>query len=302
MNRTGASSGDVLPDGEIARLDELQSVIDALVARRRDTRKRNVMPTTTIFFDLDDTLIHQSPWYRAAFLDICRRAHASCDVDVDRLSEAVRRHTALMWPEAPCAEYTTGIGMGPPEALWADLAEDGAPDALADWADGYRRESWRRALADLGVLDVELAEELAQSRPEAPSMPDLLFPEVEQVLTDLRPDYGLGLVTNGAPAIQRRKVVSAGLASHMDVIVVAGEVGLGKPAAPIFHRALEQASATPGSSVMVGDRLDADVLGAQGMGIFSVWINRDGREDGGILPDAQIADLRQLRAVLDRRT
>jgi FMN phosphatase YigB (HAD superfamily) len=53
---------------------------------------------------------------------------------------------------------------------------------------------------------------------------------------------------------------------------------------------------------MVGDTLDADILGANQKGIYSVWINRrvDYEEEGEltIQPQAVISDLAQLPSLL----
>ena len=55
---------------------------------------------------------------------------------------------------------------------------------------------------------------------------------------------------------------------------------------------------------MVGDNLDADVRGAQSVGLFTVWLSRraGGRAEGqhSIQPDASLSSLSELPAFLDR--
>jgi 4-nitrophenyl phosphatase len=55
---------------------------------------------------------------------------------------------------------------------------------------------------------------------------------------------------------------------------------VGKPHRPIFAIALERMACRPAEAAMVGDSLATDVAGGRDMGMFSVWIDADGRGDG----------------------
>lgn len=82
-------------------------------------------------------------------------------------------------------------------------------------------------------------------------------------LARLAEEYELGVLTNGVPEWQRRKLRAHGLADHFDVIVASYEAGAHKPATAPFELAEERASAT--TFGMVGDD-DADVEGAENAG------------------------------------
>jgi FMN phosphatase YigB (HAD superfamily) len=47
------------------------------------------------------------------------------------------------------------------------------------------------------------------------------------VLRRLRDRFRVGLVTNGAPDLQRRKVAVTGLREHFDAVVASGDIGVG---------------------------------------------------------------------------
>ena len=119
---------------------------------------------------------------------------------------------------------------------------------------------------------------------------------------DLQEDYALGLVTNGASCLQREKLEASGLRRFFDVVVVSGEVGVGKPEAAIFRHALARLDAPAEATAMVGDSLARDIDGAVAAGLSAIWINRfrrprpDGR--GGLL---EITNLSQAPRVLARR-
>ena len=64
----------------------------------------------------------------------------------------------------------------------------------------------------------------------------------------------------------------------MDAVVLSSEVGKRKPHAAIFERALEEVAVEPGDALFVGDRIDADVLGASRVGMTTVqalWFRAD---------------------------
>jgi putative hydrolase of the HAD superfamily len=101
------------------------------------------------------------------------------------------------------------------------------------------------------------------------------------VLRTLRRDgWRLGIVTNGAPAVQARKVAALGLDRHVNTIVYAAEwgSGRGKPDPEPFLEAAERLRVAPAHAVVVGDSDECDVAGATGAGMRAVkctaWIDR----------------------------
>ena len=58
-----------------------------------------------------------------------------------------------------------------------------------------------------------------------------------------------------------------------DALAISGLVGVEKPDAAFFERALEIAQATPDETVHIGDSFYADVQGAWAAGVDAVWIN-----------------------------
>ena len=110
-----------------------------------------------------------------------------------------------------------------------------------------------------------------------------------------RATHRLGLVTNGASCLQREKLEGAGLAGCFDAVVVSGDIGIGKPDAAPYARALELLGARPEDATMVGDSLANDVDGALAAGLRAVWLNRGGRERPPGRPGlVEIASLTEL--------
>jgi putative hydrolase of the HAD superfamily len=74
--------------------------------------------------------------------------------------------------------------------------------------------------------------------------------------------------------LPREKLAASQLERYFDVVVISGEFGIGKPAVPIYMRALEFLGIHVEAATMVGDRIERDLDGAHAAGIRGVWINR----------------------------
>ena len=79
-------------------------------------------------------------------------------------------------------------------------------------------------------------------------------------------------------------------------------VGAYKPHPLPFQRVLEKLMLEPQEAVYVGDSAFDDVLGARGVGMGAVWVNRRGEslEDGLPRPDYQVSSLAELPGILER--
>lgn len=90
-----------------------------------------------------------------------------------------------------------------------------------------------------------------------------------------------------------------GLADAIDGVVSSHSVGWQKPHRAIYDRALAIAGARPEEAFMVGDRLDADILGAKRLGLHAVWRRTEHPQPiVDAAPDATVTDLTELPAVI----
>jgi putative hydrolase of the HAD superfamily len=148
--------------------------------------------------------------------------------------------------------------------------------ALRDWFPTYRREAWRLALADQGLDDPQLAEELGEHFARERRARHEVFADAAEVLGQVQESYSLALVTNGAACLQREKLAASGLSEFFEVVVVSADVGAAKPDALIFEHVLSRLGATADGAVMIGDSIPKDIDGALAAGLGAVWVNRDG--------------------------
>jgi len=257
-----------------------------------------------LLFDLDDTLVVEEPAAAASFAATARVATAQHRVDAEALARAARERARELWYAAPTHAYCMRVGISSWEGLWCRFEGDD-PDVrwLREWSPRYRREAWSLALADQGVHDPLLAEELGELYGRERRQRHEHFADVPTCLDELRDSYALGLITNGASCLQREKLATAGLEEYFDTVIVSAEFGVGKPDPSIFEHALDQLDVGAEQTTMVGDSLARDIDGAITTGIRGIWINRDGRDR----PDrpevrtevVQISTLNELPSALD---
>jgi len=87
--------------------------------------------------------------------------------------------------------------------------------------------------------------------------------------------YLLGVVSNaGDDADVQTLVDKAKIRQYLDFVVSSAAFGFRKPDPRIFQFALDCWGLPPEQVAMVGDTLEADILGAKQAGIFGVWITR----------------------------
>ncbi|PSW34507.1 HAD family hydrolase [Photobacterium phosphoreum] len=99
------------------------------------------------------------------------------------------------------------------------------------------------------------------------------FPEVKAMLASLRQHYKLVVITNGPVFSQHPKLAATTMNEHVDYIIVGGEEPAEKPALSIFQKALDWVGCQPNEALHMGDSLAADIAGANGAGIASVWVD-----------------------------
>lgn len=87
--------------------------------------------------------------------------------------------------------------------------------------------------------------------------------------------YRVGMITNAGDVKDVNNLVDrAGLRPYFDRIWISADVGVRKPHPRIFEISLDSMNIRPKEAVMVGDSLNADILGANNIGMASIWITR----------------------------
>lgn len=90
------------------------------------------------------------------------------------------------------------------------------------------------------------------------------------------------ILTDLTAHIQHRKIIKLCLPAHIDFLVTSEEVGIEKPDRKMFEFALNKLKCKANQALMIGDSWKKDILGANVMGIDSIWINH--KNDKKTLP------------------
>jgi putative hydrolase of the HAD superfamily len=142
--------------------------------------------------------------------------------------------------------------------------------------DELRIKRMRLALLDFKIADEELAQVMNVRFLDLLPTRTILFPHAFEILDYLsEKNYQLHLITNGFEKTQHSKLKYSGLDKYFkEVITSEGSQSL-KPNKEIFDFAFEKTGATPWESIMLGDSIDVDIIGAMNAGIDQVFINHN---------------------------
>ena len=101
-----------------------------------------------------------------------------------------------------------------------------------------------------------------------------LLPGVAEGLSALRAaGYMTGVITNGNPLMQNKKLDVSGLRPLLDLAMVSGDEGVHKPDPELFCRAAARLGLSPKDCIYVGDHPVNDIEGALGAGMKAVFMD-----------------------------
>ena len=130
---------------------------------------------------------------------------------------------------------------------------------------GFYRQNKRGHREVMRILGVEY--------PEWSPEYEELYPDTVKCLQILEKKYHLGIIANQIPGAEKR-LEEMGIRRYFDLIVSSAEEGIAKPDPGIFRIALTRAGCVPEQAVMIGDRIDNDIVPAKQMGMKTVRIRQ----------------------------
>ncbi|MBC8082727.1 MAG: noncanonical pyrimidine nucleotidase, YjjG family [Hymenobacter sp.] len=140
-----------------------------------------------------------------------------------------------------------------------------------------RATRFPRTFVKLGLGEADSPAGISEQFTDMLPQKSAVFPFTFEVLDYLKPKYELHLITNGFREMQYAKMASAGLTDYFQEIVTSECCGHLKPDVRIFRHALDRTGAQAAESLMIGDNLECDVLGAHNAGLDQVYFNPEKR-------------------------
>lgn len=126
------------------------------------------------------------------------------------------------------------------------------------------------------------------------------IPNATKLLADLTHDHHLYVVTKGVASTQYRRLKESGLDKYFDNVFISEKIGHKKPEPAFFDYIANNISGfNKQESLVVGDSLTSDILGAATYGLDSVWFNPQHQPNASSTqPTYEIDQLLDLEAIV----
>ena len=86
--------------------------------------------------------------------------------------------------------------------------------------------------------------------------------------------YRMHMCSNGFHEVQYKKLDACGLRNYFDTIILSEDAGVNKPSKDYFDYALKVSGANRETTLMIGDNLQSDIIGALNAGLDAMLFNR----------------------------
>lgn len=146
---------------------------------------------------------------------------------------------------------------------------------------GFYKENKKGDLETMKLLNVE--------KPEWKHEDEILYSDAENCLKKLSGKYKIGVIANQSLGTEKR-LENFGLLKYIELVIASAEEGIAKPDKRIFEIALNRANCEPGQAIMIGDRIDNDIVPAKKLGMRTIWIKRGFRRYWNITREEEKAD------------
>lgn len=137
--------------------------------------------------------------------------------------------------------------------------------------------------------DLETAKLLGVEIPRWNKEYERLYADTVPCLAYLSGKYKIGVIANQSLGTEQR-LERYGLLQYIDLVVASAEEGVAKPDQRIFEIAFRKSGCEAGRSVMIGDRIDNDIVPANLLGMYTVWVRQGFRRYWSIKNEIEKAD------------
>jgi putative hydrolase of the HAD superfamily len=131
---------------------------------------------------------------------------------------------------------------------------------------------------------------------------ETLAPGALSLLQALQPHYALAMIANQPPHFEER-LQKLGIRSYFRFVLGSQDVGITKPDPRLYRLALEKMGISAERSLMIGDRLENDIVPAKEVGFHTLWLRAGVSKAQEIesekeRPDATVSSLKEIESLL----
>lgn len=136
-----------------------------------------------------------------------------------------------------------------------------------------RHQRFFLTLKKFGVESRPLAKAIGKDYVAISPTKTALVSGAKEVLDHLHGRYPMHIITNGFEEVQHLKLKNTGIDHYFQQVITSERAGRRKPDPAIFQFAMKKTGATPENSLMIGDDLEIDILGARSNRWQTIWYN-----------------------------
>ncbi len=118
---------------------------------------------------------------------------------------------------------------------------------------------------------------------------EVLYSDAYECFELLSSRYKIGIIANQSLGTKDR-LEQHGVLQYIDLVIASAEEGVAKPDKKIFEIALERGNCKPNNAVMIGDRIDNDIIPAKLLGMHTIWIKQGFGQYWNITQEVEKAD------------
>lgn len=203
---------------------------------------------THIFFDLDHTLWDTDKNAKESLQEIHQeiKIQENFNVSFDLFHATYQKHNDILWKKYAKHEVTKS---------------------------DVRINRFKYSLEELNIFDDNINEFFASHFVSRTPLKKNLIEGAIELMDYVKDRYTLSIITNGFKEVQYIKMEESGLSKYFSHIFISEEVGHNKPSPDIFKHAMQTSGASIAENcLMVGDSLEADILGAINAGMKAVYL------------------------------
>ncbi|MBY0553563.1 YjjG family noncanonical pyrimidine nucleotidase [bacterium] len=226
------------------------------------------MAYNLFLFDLDDTLLDFKESEKLSFYSTLKSLNI--DTALDPIFESYQRENRALWK----------------------LFEEGKTSK-----DHLKIERFRKTF---NLHKIDINPELASAR-YLDMLPEnvVLIDHAVEICEWLKDKGEIGIITNGIHYTQTHRIKNSKIAPFISFVCVSEECGFAKPDVRFFEYSSKMVkNFSKNSAIVIGDRLETDVLGAHNYGLDACWFNPQKLSNTmQIQPKYEISHLSELKGI-----
>ena len=127
------------------------------------------------------------------------------------------------------------------------------------------------------------------------------MPNVHEVLSELKKNHRLYVITNGIKETQDSRMNRSGLVKYFEERFISESIGANKPSSEFFDYVKNNIDDfNPSNTLIIGDSLTSDIKGGNLAGIDTCWFCKEGTVNNtGIIPTYEIHALDELFEIIE---